>query len=923
MFRKTKVCVGVLVAFGALTHSAIAQQQAQLERVEVTGSSIKRIANEGALPVQVMTKAEIARTGATSVVDLMKNLAVFQGGLNEATSIGGGGGGSVTISLHNLGADRTLVLLNGRRVVGDAGGPADLNIIPIAALERVEILTDGASAIYGADAVAGVVNFITKRDSTAGDISVGFSYPKSGAEEKRVSLSKGFGDLEKDGFNISVSGSYEKRSQLFAADRDFSKSGILYPQVNGKTYQFVYGSGRGIPGNADMANGFNNYALLTTGKCPERHITTDDTSCTFDFASTVQIYPERERASLLATGTAKVGSALLKVDSLFSKTKSTAKIAPVPGEIRVKADGPFQSYLDKMGYNRADQIEYNNGGPLQAGDVANPDVTVYYRGMDLGPRISKDERDFAGIWGSLEGTLAGWDYNLAASYNETKTRQFNEGYPYDSRFSQLLNSGLWNPFVGPGQQSAAAMTALSSVLIPGSEKYSSDKTTRSTVELRVSRELMQLRGGAMGVGAGVYFANEGYSTDYSALAQGKVPRVDDPSQPDVRFGDANVLTPYSAKRNVTGLYAELVAPVLKELELNAALRGDNFEGSGSSVTGKLSFRFTPFRSLLLRGGVGTGYRAPTLNQLYAPRALAGSTDDGYKCTADLQKLATELGAKCRPDGLQYDVFDGGNADLKPEKSRQATLGFRIEPSSSVTLGADYWWVGIEDTFGSLTQQEAFGAPLQNRSNFSVYKSPTGSYLAFVDQQLNLGKSYTSGLDVDVIFRWTDGPIKFTTNIQGTYMIRDVGQLKINGPYYSSVSDNNANLGTVTFRTKLNIGNTVKMGDWTHAFNVNYLSGYKDAVAGTLYEVDANGVRTGARLKNVRLPVASYLSVDWQTAWAATRSITLVAGAKNLFDAAPPLTLATGGSGKSHAMGYDSRYYDPRGRTFYLNGSYAF
>src|SRR5688572_26341959 len=182
MFRRTKVSTGALMALGVLAMaSAPVFGQQQLEKVEITGSSIRRIDAESALPVQILRKEDIARSGATSTTDLLQRLPAIQGSFSESSSVGGGGGGLTTVSIHNIGDARTLVLLNGHRLAqfgGQSltgfGAAMDLNAIPISAIERVEILTDGASALYGADAVAGVVNFITRNNTNEGDITLGY-----------------------------------------------------------------------------------------------------------------------------------------------------------------------------------------------------------------------------------------------------------------------------------------------------------------------------------------------------------------------------------------------------------------------------------------------------------------------------------------------------------------------------------------------------------------------------------------------------------------------------------------------------------------------------------------------------------------------------------------------------------------------------
>jgi iron complex outermembrane recepter protein len=281
-FRRTVLARSVLAACGA---SALAFMAAQpvlaqtaptsLNRVEITGSSIKRIAAEGALPVAVITAEEIRATGVTSAVDLVRKLTTVQGSTGESASVGGGSFGFSGVSIHNIGETRTLVLLNGKRLAqfggqsltGFAAG-FDLNSIPLSAIARVELLTDGASALYGADAIAGVVNFITKQNSTDGDVTIGFSRPASGAEEKRISATKGFGTLETNGFNVMLSFGHDERTQLFATDRNFGATGKATFEFNGKQYRKQQFSASPIPANATDDNGqLINPFQKKTGSC--------------------------------------------------------------------------------------------------------------------------------------------------------------------------------------------------------------------------------------------------------------------------------------------------------------------------------------------------------------------------------------------------------------------------------------------------------------------------------------------------------------------------------------------------------------------------------------------------------------------------------------------------------------------------------
>jgi iron complex outermembrane receptor protein len=217
--------VGAAIAVIAGTLGAAAQAQ-EAQRVEITGSSIKRIAAEGALPVQVISAEQINRSGATSVAELIQKLPAMQGFTIADIAIGTNSGGIVTASIHDIGESYTLVLLNGRRVAPTgSGNRINLNAIPMAAIERIEVLTDGASALYGSDAIAGVVNFILKSNMQGGNVSARVDVPlEGGGKSANASITYGFGDLDKNRFSLVASYRRDEQKQLKSVDREFADS---------------------------------------------------------------------------------------------------------------------------------------------------------------------------------------------------------------------------------------------------------------------------------------------------------------------------------------------------------------------------------------------------------------------------------------------------------------------------------------------------------------------------------------------------------------------------------------------------------------------------------------------------------------------------------------------------------------------------
>ncbi len=922
----------VLLACSTLSVIASAPALAQtsnteLQRVEITGSSIKRIAAEGALPVMVIKAEEIKASGVTSAADLIRKISTIQGGSVESGSVGGSSFGFTGISVHNIGETRTLVLLNGKRMAqfggqtltGYAAG-FDVNSIPLSAIERVEVLTDGASALYGADAIAGVVNFITKHDTVEGDVTIGYSAPSGGARETRISASKGFGSKEKDGFNVFLSFGHDERTKLNSTSRDFAKTGKIQFDYEGKRYQKQQFSASPIPANAtdDQGQLISPY-LKVNGKCPPKTFRVTepyndgsglvDDYCGFDFVGELEIYPERKRDNALASIVKTVGDQEIYADVLLSRTQQTSRIAPVPGSILIPAGSALHTkYLAPLGIT--------------------DDSFAFYRLYDLGKRTNNDTADFQHIAVGSRGVLAGWDYDASVVYSKSDVKGNISGYPGALAVAKLRASGLLDPFVGPGQQSAAAQDAINKANYNGYWDGGISKFT--SISLNGSRPIGKLDGGPIMLGAGINFNKEDFASKPSAFAQGILadPVAGTPCDPangikcDQRFGDASASPPYSASRNSKGVFAELQLPVSKQLEFGLAARYDDYSDFGSTTNTKASFRWTPMSNLLVRGSLGTGFHAPTVPQVNASLRPYGVTSDKYLCTPELAAVAASLGAQCQPGNRQYDQLAGGNKSLLPEKSRQATIGMRFEPNNQVSIGADLWHVAIRDSFGQLDEGLVFANPTLYKTSFGT-KTDVGTgatYLAFLADNRNLGKSYSTGIDFDIVGRAKTGWGDLNSQLTFTYMVREAQQVEKNGKYYSAIGVFEPNLGGVTFRTKGRWQNTLKTGAWAHTLALNFQSGYTDK-ATSVELLDANGNVVGN--ETLQLKVGSYVTFDWQTVWTFDKKFSITGGVLNLTNQKPPLSISTSGLNRGQQFGYDDRYYDPRGRTFYVNASYKF
>jgi iron complex outermembrane recepter protein len=906
------VAVAVVQAVAAmgLAANAFAQttttEPQKVERVEVTGSSIKRVDAEGALPVQVLRREDIDKSGARNAAELIQNLPIFQGYTNAGDSVGGGGGGFSGASLRNQGETRTLVLLNGKRIAPSgsqaltgAQAAVNLNNLPISAIERVEILSDGASALYGSDAIGGVVNFITRRDVSFVELQVGFASPdKNKGNELSYSATAGTGAKGPNGWNLMAVASVNDRKPLASIDREFAKTGLFRFREGGKEYEFQLGSPRGIPANVEVGGVLITPTYYPSRQCPPQHFFFD-TACYFDFTSQLEIYPEQKTENAILSFTKNFGAHTLTAEYMYSKNSTISRLAPPPGNVPIAADSPYAQIV--------------RDGAAAAGLPAPVfPVTAVYRVVDAGKRTTNDRSKLDHVSLELKGSLGTWDY--ATSYTRSKST-YDEvllgGWVQLNPFLAALRSGKINPFIAPGTQTAEAQALLDKSIIRG--KFDGGSTTVDFVEARVSRPLFAMSGGDASLAAGLNYLGEKFDKTPSLLAQG----IGENNVPDTRLGDSSAIIPYSATRKSYGLFAEALIPFTKQFEVTPSVRYDDYSDFGSSTNYKLAARFQPSKQVLFRGSYGTGFKAPTVPQLNAAQQPFGVTGGTYSCatTPALATIAAALGASCPSGSVQFDQIAGGNKSLKPEESKQWTVGFRLEPNDRLSFGLDAWSVKIDNTIGQIGEDVVFRDPARYSQSFVGYVDPaTGrTLLAYLAGNVNLGKSQTDGIDIDAQARTKFGFGQLTTQFTATYITKNKFEVV---PGEGFLSDLNAYVnGGVTHKLKLRFANTLEHGAWAHTLALNYRDGYKDDPNSEVFDVAANEYVLLARKSK------AYTTFDWQTRWSYRKSLTATLGVINLANQRPPLSITQNGGGQM--VGYDARYGDSRGRTLYANLSYKF
>ncbi|HWK49595.1 MAG TPA: TonB-dependent receptor, partial [Steroidobacter sp.] len=649
----------------------------------VTGSRIRRT-DEGALPVQTITQAQIQSQGVTTSEQFLQTVSIaVQGNSNTVSASGSGvtSGGVSSVSLRGLGSQRTLVLIDGRRVAG--GGTitdstsVDINSIPLAAVERVEVLKEGASSVYGSDAIAGVINFILRKNFQGADVNAYYGdSERGGGDVTKASAVLGYGDIKSDRFNVMLVGSWQKEKPLFGRDRSFSRSSINVAAGNDGT------SGNSFPANVASEDGTvdgNPNAPNCAPSVTDPFFSPD--VCRYDPSPRVGLFPEAERWSIYGTARYAVTSDITAyLEASYSSNWMEFTIQPVPLSDQF-ALPPNNPLFNQAPYNGFATVLLTPTSPFyptafatgQTGG-ATPDLLVRYRSEITGDRRWTDQIEQPRFVLGIGGDSGGWNWDVAGLYSETKlTEEFKNGGPAYSLILPLLNSGQVNFF---GDNTPDILAAADATQFRG-RAYST--TTRiEGVAGSVSKDLTKLAAGPLALAFGLEYRKESFRTDPSAAIQSG----------DIASYGGNFF-PIDRSRNVYAAFAELNIPIVQTLEANLAVRYDDYQGTGSKTVPKISARWRPLDWLLFRGSAGRGFRAPSLSELWQPQVtgVSGSgLNDPERCNVvDANGVLNQDSRDC---ATQFPITIGGNPNLKPEESDNYTLGVVFEPSANYSFGFD-------------------------------------------------------------------------------------------------------------------------------------------------------------------------------------------------------------------------------------------
>jgi len=897
MIQKKQLAVAIaatFVAVGVATAQTPAPAQ-KVEKVEITGSNIKRSDVETISPVDVITREDIERSGKQTVAEVLRSIPQNSGSLDEKNT-NSFAPGSAGISLRGLGQKATLVLMNGRRIAGYGLAQniqesfVDLNSIPAAAIERIEVLRDGASAVYGSDAIAGVVNFIMRKDYRGAEVSVSGTalQQTSKGREFRVSGTFGFGDLGADRFNVMGTVDYYKRGELLFTDVKFLQS-YDRRRFQGGTNDTAITVGQFQDRTA--VNG-----LLTTrafSECPGTVVTgipainatgiaggtlgntfsAASSWCNYDLAKNTTVSPATERIGGVGRATFQISPTLTGFAELgYSKTKT---------------DQVFQyAFVRTTGFAASGQsiIPFTYRVVLAPGRGGNPtNGNVEYRGnfWDLGPRIAQVDSDASRLLAGLEGYNFGWDWKSGLGYSETKTVNTSRNLISQSGLNAALAANSYN-FDKPSTNSEAVRD---SIRVNSSNV---GKSKMTAFDLKGTRELFELPGGPAGIALGLDYRRESMNI-----------------VPDARIAANDVLgrgqTSVDGSRNVVAAYGELSLPVTKAIEASLALRGERYSDYGSSTVPKVGAKWKATDNVLLRASFGKGFRAPSLPEISKSAAtFFTSVRDTPTCRANNTPTCV---------ASQISGVYSANPDLKPEKSDSLNIGAVFDVTKELSFGLDYFDIKHKNLISTVD----FQSVVDGLARGTIIRDPqNNSIVAVLAKYENLDAVRTSGFDLDARWKFSTSYGKIDTRVSVNYLTRYDQISSAGDPTISFNGNNGPGTGyTITPRYKINTSIGWDQGPWQATLVSRYLPGYSNTAG------QAAGVTTstGGTLPD-RTSAKNYW--DLYGSYQATKDLKISGGVRNLTDTQPPFDPQ-----RQATFTYAYEEYEVRGRMFQLGLTYKF
>ncbi|MYN27502.1 TonB-dependent receptor [Duganella levis] len=889
--RSVRLALSLLAGatlFTSNTHAQTAGDATPADppKVIITGSNIARIAGEGATPVEVINRTQIDKSGASTVVELLSKLPSVSVAL-DGNSYNSFAGGASSVSLRGLDAKYTLILLNGRRLAnyGFANGAensfVDLNNIPLAALESVEILRDGASAIYGSDAVAGVINFKTRSNYQGMEASANLGgNVKGDGSSGNASLTKGWGDLDKDGYNVLMTVDLFRRNSLLSnkhdgfAVPDYRRFGGTDNRASTQFQGYVRDYDNGEPGYAipgckgtvGIAEGTGDQVCFTT--------------------PTTQLTPSISRAGISTIVTKRLnGGDELFLELGLNHNKSTyqqgyprfdsALLAPTDGTTNPGVLGLPGPTDDTYGFTPGDRLQ------------------IFHAITEAGHQVETITNNTQRVVAGWRGKVYGWDSEFALNLNRSKLSDDTSNAVLKDVSDQLVTQGLagtggYDPF-----NPANPMSVVSPMM------YTMHH--HATSELGVAEWKMSTAD---------LFSWQGRPVGFAWGAQGSHESIDDVADPQTALG--NIVdygaTSSKASRNLYSIYGELAVPVLTNLDAQVALRGDHYSDFGTTWNPKLALAWRPSDKVLLRGSATTSFKAPTLPEI-------GSVTTAYATVADWARCGPlgYVGAQCSYSPKDYLK---GNPNLKAEKASNYSAGIVLQPVKELVASLDWYGIHQRDTIQALDAQyivdnedsiPGFAALIgRDPRNAALEATHPGLNKGRINSVTtpfsNVGKTTISGFDLDVRYDLALGN-------------------------YGKLHFREVNNHTLTYDQSIAPGQepTSRLGGvyhprWNNSFRTSYEYGVSEfamtarTAAGTL-NIDDPTHEQDSAVTQAR--IGSYTVWDLNYTLKANEKLTLNIGVNNVFDKG--LVYANSAYVNTYVQGLS----DAVGRYAYVNARYTF
>ena len=957
MQQRTKIALAVALALPSL--SAIAQEA--LQRVEVTGSRIRQVDLETAQPVQVMSQEQIQKSGLVTVGDIINSMSsAGVPAFSKGTALGAGREqGGQFLDMRNLGSQRLLVLVDGKRWSQSVNGYTDMSTIPSALIERVEILKDGASSIYGSDAISGVVNIILKKNMQGGQASIYHGQnEKNDGKTKDYSISYGAGD---DKASLLFGLTHTDQGPVWAKTRDITAT------TNGPDRPTA-GLGTGPWGRIRQVSatggptGFDRVLNHTGGPLGDGvgadsrnpanyHPFTNAVDDLFNSTSQMHFLTPSKLTSIFVKGeVALPWNMNFKTTAMFADRKSSRSVAGYP--LSSTSQAAFPVYVDKDSY-------YNPYGNSVAGAGNGQDLFFYRRTIDV-PRVTDNNNRTLHIDATLEGefAIANNPWNWSVGYNHSKVDGAVRGYgdlnllnlkralgPSFMNASGVVQCGTPGapiglaacvPFNILGGPSASTQDALDYVMSTAQASYGS---TVNSATADLTGELFQLPAGGVGIAGGV---------EYREVRGQDVPgQFEQSGYSSSLAGNATY-----GRYTVREAYLEANVPLLKGvpfadlLSLNAATRYSDYSNFGSTTNSKFSFMWKPVRDVLTRGTYAEGFRSPTLGDTFGggSQTFASYLDVCDSLHGEAARNAT-VAARCAaagvPAGFRQKNQTGadvgatgaqtpfpfttgaGNAFLQPEAAKTRTLGLVISPSAvpGLSVSVDWFNIRIENLITGVsatdTLEECYVNNVQNFCSL-VKRDATGQVVDLQIGNTNRGKVETEGVDVAINYRLPRTRFgQFSIRSESTYTDSYKQQSTLDTEWVEYAGEYDI------FRVKSNTSLDWSLGNWSATFTARFYSSQTNrcySATQAIYCSDPTAAASWGTGYN-RHGEMWYgdLSVGYALPWNAK----ILFGANNVFDKKPEINYSassnTGGNSSSSSVSPEL----PIDRFFYVRYNQSF